>query len=99
MRIWLAGGAVFSVGSITFCGSLLVDGGNNNVSVLLRNVLTQFLDPATFYRYGAPARDQYNSFPDDEGRAIGRALIRTPKPIHPGENEYSSFRFLSVDHN
>lgn len=37
-----AGGEVFSVGSITFCGSLLTHGGNNNVSTLLRNVLHRF---------------------------------------------------------
>ncbi|MFN3744110.1 MAG: N,N-dimethylformamidase beta subunit family domain-containing protein [Hyphomicrobiaceae bacterium] len=38
-------GAVFSTGSITFCGSLLHNGGDNNVSRLLRNVLDRFLDP------------------------------------------------------
>ena len=38
-------GAVFSTGSITFCGSLLHDGCNNNVSRLIRNVLDRFLDP------------------------------------------------------
>ena len=39
-------GAVFSTGSITYCGSLLSNGGNNNVSRLTRNVLDRFLDPA-----------------------------------------------------
>ncbi len=34
-----AGGAVFSVGSITFCGSLPHNGFNNNVSKLLLNVV------------------------------------------------------------
>ncbi|MBN9265816.1 MAG: N,N-dimethylformamidase [Hyphomicrobium sp.] len=38
-------GAVFSTGSITFCGSLLHNEGNNNVSRLIRNVLDRFLDP------------------------------------------------------
>ena len=38
-------GAVFSTGSITFCGSLLHNRGVNNVSRLLRNVLGRFLDP------------------------------------------------------
>lgn len=38
-------GAVFSTGSITFCGSLLHNKGNNNVSRLIRNVLDRFLDP------------------------------------------------------
>ena len=36
------GGAVFSVGSIVFCGSLSHDGYNNNISQLLGNVLTRF---------------------------------------------------------
>jgi N,N-dimethylformamidase len=39
-------GAVFSTGSITFCGSLLHNGGDNNVARLLRNVLSRFLDPS-----------------------------------------------------
>jgi N,N-dimethylformamidase len=38
-------GAVFSTGSITFCGSLLHNACNNNVSRLIRNVLDRFLDP------------------------------------------------------
>jgi N,N-dimethylformamidase len=33
------GGSVFSVGSITYCGSLLHDGGKNNVSRITRNVI------------------------------------------------------------
>jgi N,N-dimethylformamidase len=41
-------GAVFSTGSITFCGSLPANGGDNNVSRLMRNVLDRFLDPAPF---------------------------------------------------
>jgi N,N-dimethylformamidase len=39
-------GCVFSTGSITFCGSLPHNNFDNNVSTLLRNVLTRFLDPA-----------------------------------------------------
>lgn len=38
-------GAVFSTGSITFCGSLCHDGYDNNISRILENVLTRFLDP------------------------------------------------------
>ncbi len=38
------GGAVFSVGSITFCGSLLSNGADNNISKLLENVLKGFLE-------------------------------------------------------
>ncbi|MBU2532140.1 MAG: N,N-dimethylformamidase large subunit, partial [Alphaproteobacteria bacterium] len=38
-------GAVFSVGSITFCGSLLAQGGDNDVARLMRNVLDRFSDP------------------------------------------------------
>jgi len=42
------GGAVFSTGSITFCGSLLSNGADNDVSRLLENVLRRFADPAPF---------------------------------------------------
>jgi hypothetical protein len=38
-----AGGAVFSVGSITFCGSLSHNNYQNNVSRMLENVLRRFL--------------------------------------------------------
>ncbi len=37
------GGAVFSVGSITFCGSLLENGGANNVSRILANVVNRMI--------------------------------------------------------
>lgn len=43
-----AGGAVFSVGSITFCGSLLTNGGDNDVSRLMDNVVRRFVDPTPF---------------------------------------------------
>ncbi|WP_025771185.1 N,N-dimethylformamidase beta subunit family domain-containing protein [Thioalkalivibrio sp. HK1] len=43
-----AGGAVFSVGSITFCGSLPSEGFDNDISRLLENVLRRFLDPEPF---------------------------------------------------
>lgn len=36
------GGAVFSVGSITFCGSLSHDGYRNNISRILQNVVSRF---------------------------------------------------------
>ncbi len=36
------GGAVFATGSITFCGSLSVDARDNDVSRMLRNVVTRF---------------------------------------------------------
>jgi N,N-dimethylformamidase len=39
-------GAVFSTGSITFCGSLPVNSYENNVSRIVKNVLDRFLDPA-----------------------------------------------------
>ena len=42
------GGAVFSTGSITFCGSLLSNGADNDVSRLMENVLRRFVDPAPF---------------------------------------------------
>jgi N,N-dimethylformamidase len=37
------GGKLFATGSITFCGSLLVNGGDNNISRLLANVMHDFL--------------------------------------------------------
>ncbi len=37
------GGAVFSTGSITFCGSLPWNGFDNTIARLLRNVVTRFL--------------------------------------------------------
>jgi N,N-dimethylformamidase len=40
------GGQVFSVGSITFCGSLPWNNYDNNISTLLNNVLTHLIDPA-----------------------------------------------------
>ncbi|WP_431269606.1 N,N-dimethylformamidase beta subunit family domain-containing protein [Dankookia sp. P2] len=36
------GGAVFSTGSITFCGSLSHNGYANSISRMLENVLTRF---------------------------------------------------------
>ncbi len=42
------GGAVFSAGSITYCGSLAHDGYDNNISRITRNVLDRFADPAPF---------------------------------------------------
>jgi N,N-dimethylformamidase len=39
-----AGGAVFSTGSITFCGSLPHNGYDNSISRILANVLDRFLD-------------------------------------------------------
>ena len=38
-----AGGRVFSTGSITFCGSLLHNDGDNNISRIVANVLDRFL--------------------------------------------------------
>jgi N,N-dimethylformamidase len=38
----VADGAVFSTGSITFCGSLSHNNYTNNISRLLENVLTRF---------------------------------------------------------
>jgi N,N-dimethylformamidase len=43
-----AGGAVFSAGSIAWCGSLSHNGYDNNVSRITANVLRRFLDPAPF---------------------------------------------------
>ena len=38
------GSQLFSVGSITFCGSLLYNGASNDISRILRNVLHRFLE-------------------------------------------------------
>lgn len=43
-----AGGAVFSVGSMTYVGSLAVNGYDNTLARLTTNVLRRFLDPAPF---------------------------------------------------
>ena len=61
------GGAVFSVGSITYCGSLAHNGYDNNISRITRNVLERFHrsgsvrsliagDSLTARRRGAPHR-------------------------------------------
>jgi len=42
------GGAVFSTGSITYCGSLLTNGADNDISRLTENVFRRFLDPTPF---------------------------------------------------
>lgn len=46
-------GAVFSTGSITFCGCLPVNSFDNNISRLLQNVVDRFLDPEA--RFEVPA--------------------------------------------
>jgi N,N-dimethylformamidase len=43
-----SGGAVFSVGSIAWCGSLSHNGYDNSVSRITANVLRRFSDPAPF---------------------------------------------------
>jgi N,N-dimethylformamidase len=43
-----SGGAVFSVGSIAWCGALGVKGGDNDVARVTRNVLVRFADPSPF---------------------------------------------------
>jgi N,N-dimethylformamidase len=44
-----SGGAVFSTGSITYCGSLLTNNCNNDISILTKNVLTKFMDADTVF--------------------------------------------------
>jgi hypothetical protein len=44
---------VFSVGSITYCGSLLSADGDNDVARLTRRVLDRFADPDA--RFEIPA--------------------------------------------
>jgi N,N-dimethylformamidase len=43
-----AGGAVFSMSSIAWAGSLSHDGFRNNVAQITRNVIRRFVDPAPF---------------------------------------------------
>jgi N,N-dimethylformamidase len=43
-----SGGAVFSVGSMTYAGSLPIDGGRSTLGRLTANVLRRFLDAAPF---------------------------------------------------
>ena len=43
-----SGGAVYSVGSMTYVGSLPIDGYDNVLARLTTNVLRRFLDPAPF---------------------------------------------------
>jgi N,N-dimethylformamidase len=43
-----AGGAIFATGSIAWCGALLPNGGDNNVSKITWNVLERFMDPKPF---------------------------------------------------
>ena len=50
------GGAVFSTGSITFCGSLPTDNFNNDVSRILQNVLDRFLDPGAVFEIPSDQR-------------------------------------------
>lgn len=48
-------GAVFSTGSITFCGSLPMEGYDSSCSRILENVLRRFLDPETKLPIPTPA--------------------------------------------
>ena len=43
-----SGGAVFSVGSIAWCGSFSVNNYENNIKKLSDNVLHRFMDPTPF---------------------------------------------------
>jgi N,N-dimethylformamidase beta subunit-like, C-terminal len=43
-----AGGAVFSVGSMTYAGSLMIDAGDSLLGRLTANVVRRFADPAPF---------------------------------------------------
>ena len=52
------GGAVFSTGSITWCGALSHNQYQNNVSRITQNVLERFCDPAPFACPGSEARSQ-----------------------------------------
>jgi N,N-dimethylformamidase len=47
-------GAVFSVGSITYCGSLLTNNGDNDIARLTKNVLDRFADSAVQFDVPSP---------------------------------------------
>jgi N,N-dimethylformamidase len=51
------GGAVFSVGSITFCGSLSHDRYRNGISRMLENVVRRFAAPGAGHDDGEPEPD------------------------------------------
>ena len=53
-----SGGAVFSVGSIAWCGALGANGGDNDVARVTRNVLERFADPTPFAMTTAPNQHQ-----------------------------------------
>ena len=42
------GGAVFTVGSMSWCGSLNHNGGDNNISRITENVINRFIDEEPF---------------------------------------------------
>ena len=70
------GGAVFSTGSITFCGSLPSKGFENDVSRLLANVLDRFLDPEPFEM---PDSSSWDTMAGSGGRDWN-PVRRTPSP-------------------
>lgn len=74
-----AGGGVFSVGSIAWCTSLLVDGG---VSRVTANVLERFLDPASL-RDGASGPETAPAGLSEDGAEAGAADRRRGRK--PGE--------------
>ena len=43
-----SGGALFSVGSMTYAGSLMIDNGNSLLGRLTANVVRRFVDPTPF---------------------------------------------------
>jgi N,N-dimethylformamidase len=53
------GGAVFSVGSIAYCGSLSADNYNSSASRVTENVLRRFLSPEPLLQGGAPGAGAY----------------------------------------
>jgi N,N-dimethylformamidase len=53
-----AGGAVFSVGSIAWCGALRQAGAETPVGRMTGNVLTRFLDEAPFTAPGPGSRER-----------------------------------------
>ena len=60
----IAGGAVFSTGSITFCGSLSHNNYDNNISRMLENVLRRFRDTLKKAENAIVGRAKLLIFPD-----------------------------------
>lgn len=67
------GGAVFSVGSIAWCGSLAHNGYDNNVARLMENVVRRFIHPEPFALKAGYVPGDPEHFPASASLASARA--------------------------